>query len=687
MAINQVVRSVAVAVASVLAGAGLASAQDAAFSKSQVIANSVPGLTRAGKNVGVTDGAQVIDVVIWLQVHNRAQLDALAADVYDQNSPNYHQWLTPAVFERSFAPTAQEAKTVSQFFAANGLSVVEVGAKNMFVRARGTVANVNKAFHVQLNNFALNGKTYYANTSAPQIDGPAGALTAAVAGLHDLQYTHPYVQQMSAPTPHTGASVAAQAAGVVTPPPISSQCFSGVEKEKFNNSGSYPAVTVHGNGYAANAGPGGCGYTPPEIQAAYHLNGLYGEGLDGTGQTIVIIDWCGSPTITADANTFSAAYGLPALTPGVNFNILNSSTPPTCAAPDPEINIDVEWAHAIAPGATIDLVTPPSGSFEDVDTAEYFAIINGLGGIISGSYGSEELYTDLADLQTENLLNEMAAAWGISANFSSGDSGDFTFDLPQYYTASVSAPADSPWATAVGGVSLALNADNSIAWQSGWGTNVVSLQSGGAVCDPPTLCGFFNYGSGGGPSAVYTKPSFQKGLRGKGRLLPDISWLADPFTGAVIVISEPFVNPPQEYVVYGGTSLACPMFSGLWAIANQAAGGSLGQAAQYVYGLPAGAITDIVPVSSPSNVVSTFVESPTVTDTYTADEMAGPLETTTRFISAIWNYPLYQDTEYVITFGTDSGLKTAPGWDDVTGVGTPNGQAFVESFSPAAAGH
>ena len=76
-----------------------------------------------------------------------------------------------------------------------------------------------------------------------------------------------------------------------------------------------------------------------------------------------------------------------------------------------------------------------------------------------------------------------------------------------------------------------------------------------------------------------------------------------------------------------------------------------------------------------------------MTDTYTADEMAGPLETTTRFISAIWNYPLYQDTEYVITFGTDSGLKTAPGWDDVTGVGTPNGQAFVESFSPAAAGH
>jgi subtilase family serine protease len=661
----------------VLAGTGVAAAQDAP--KGQAASASVPGLTRIGKNVGATDSAQVIDVVLWLKVHNRAQLDSLAADVYNKDSPNYHKWLSAAGFEAKFAPTAKEAATVSQFLSSKGLSVVEVGAKNMFVRARGTVGTVNKAFNVKLNNFELNGRTYYANTSEPAVEGPAGELTAAVAGLHNLTYTHPYEAQLALPTKHSPGSAGAKAPDTVTPPPISSECFSGPLKETFNNAGSYPVVTVHGNGYAASAGSGGCGYTPPEIQAAYNLTSLYNNGLDGTGQTIAIIDWCGSPTIAADANTFSEAYGLPPIVQGSNFNIVYPSTLPTCGAPDPEINIDVEWAHAIAPGANIDLVVPPSASFADVDTAEYYAVINGLGSVISGSYGSEELYTDLTDLQTENLINELAAVRGISANFSSGDSGDFTFDLPQYFSPSVSAPADSPYATAVGGVSVGLDPSNSITLTAGWGTNVVSMQSGGYVCDPPTECGFFNYGSGGGPSAVYAKPAFQKGLKGTGRQVPDIAWLADPFTGAVIVISEPFVNPPQEYVVYGGTSLACPMFSGLWAIANQAAGASLGQASQYVYTMPAGAITDVVPVASNDNVASSFEESPTVTDKYPADEMAGPLETTTHFISAIWNYPLAQDTVYVITFGTDSGLKTKTGWDNVTGLGVPNPPAFINA--------
>jgi subtilase family serine protease len=395
----------------------------------------------------------------------------------------------------------------------------------------------------------------------------------------------------------------------------------------------------------------------------------------------VIIDWCGSPTIRSDANAFSAAYGLPPLTQA-NFSIINSSTPPTCGAPDPEINIDVEWAHAIAPGANIDLVVPPSASFADVDTAEFFAVINHLGSVISGSYASEEVYDALAELQTENLINEIAAVQGISANFSTGDSGDDTLDYPTYYPPSASAPADSPFATGVGGISLALKPDQTIEWQSGWGTNVTPIVAGGFVFDPPNAFGSFNYGSGGGPSKVFLKPAFQHKLKGSVRLLPDISWLADPFTGGVIVISVPFQVPSQVYEIYGGTSLACPMFSALWAIANQEAGAPLGQAAQYVYSMPASAITDVRRVSSATNVTAIYKESATITDIYTAPDLAGPLENTTEFVSAIWNDPLSQDTVYVLTFGTDSGLTTTFGWDDVTGVGVPNGKAFADYFAP-----
>jgi len=95
---------------------------------------------------------------------------------------------------------------------------------------------------------------------------------------------------------------------------------------------------------------------------AYNLTGLYAEGFDGSGQTIAIIDWCGSLTITDDANAFSAQFGLPQLTSS-NFNIIYTPTQSLCQATDQvEINIDVEWAHAIAPGANINLIVPPSAS-------------------------------------------------------------------------------------------------------------------------------------------------------------------------------------------------------------------------------------------------------------------------------------------------------------------------------------
>ncbi len=646
------------------------------------ISNNTPRFIAEAKKLGATDTKRTIEVTIWLKLRNRAALDELTASVYDSTSPGYRRWLTVAGFEARFAPTAADSTAVSEFFKSNGLSVVAVGPKNMWVKAKGTVAQVNKAFSVKLQDFQFKGQTLYANTVDPTVSGAAGAVTDAVYGLHNLTYSHPYVQR-SIPSTSSGADAAAGRAPLTSSaPPIDSACI-GVssETETFENGGSdYPYVTVTGNAYAPKAGElGGCGYTPPEIQTAYNLNALYAEGYDGTGQTIVIIDWCGSPTILADANTFSASYGLPPLT-SANFQIINSSTPPLCGGPDPEINIDVEWAHAIAPGASIDLVVPPSASFADVDTGEFFAVINGLGNVISGSYGSEELYDSPAELQTESLINEIAAARGISANFATGDEGDFTFDAG--FTPSVSAPADSPYATGVGGVSVVLKPSNAIWWQSGWGTNFTPIISGGYVFDPPTLSAFFDFGSGGGPSAIFAKPTFQAKLKGTTRQLPDISWLADPFTGGVIVISEPFQEPAQIYTVYGGTSLATPMFSGLWAIANQEAGVALGQASQYVYSMPSSTITDIKPVSSTTNVTASYVESPTVTDNYTAAELAGPLENTTKFVTAIWNYPLYEDTVYVISFGTDSGLTTGYGWDDVTGVGVPSGKAFADYFAP-----
>lgn len=691
----------------------LCAALPAAAASGQFIAHNTPGYVKTAKNLGTENPSKIIEVSIWLNPHNRAEMDATAQDLYDRTSANYRHFLNRSQIAARFAPTAEEAKTVQTFFESHSLKVVKVGENNFFVRAQGTVGDVEKAFHVQLNNYQVGNKTIRANASDPYVDGAAGPLVRTISGLDSGEYEHPAMQR-GANLPASKSGLTRTAVSPADSSFYSSDCFDGVVSQTFstNNDGQLPIGTYTGNHLNLQSlTSAGCGYTPQPIQTAYNLTGLYAEGYTGTGQTIVILDWCGSSTIQSDANAFSAMFGLPLLGPS-NFSIIYTPTPSLCIAADQtEINIDVEWAHAIAPGANIDLVVPPSASFQDVNEAEFYAVNYGLGNSVSGSYGSVESLTPASELATENLISEIAAISGISTNFSSGDDGDYTaFGLP----ATVNAPADSPWATAVGGVSLALNADNSIAWQSGWGNNQVLLAEAGFVPDPPEDFGFYA-GAGGGPSncavqdssgdclAGFPKPSFQKNLAGKYRQVPDIAWLADPYTGVVIAISVPGQVPEQVWQVWGGTSVACPMFAGLWAIANQEAGAPLGQAAQYVYSMPKGAITDIVPVTSKNNVKASIVES-TGTNKYTAAQVLGGTTPATpaNFISAIWDYPSIEDTALVISFGMDcsalpasdfdgtpctssTALHTKVGWDNVTGMGTPNGKAFADAFKPAAA--
>ena len=664
-----------------------------------LVTNNTPSYVSTAKNLGAEGPAKLMEVTIWLQLHNRSQFDALTRSLYDRTSPNYHHWLKQNDIATRFAPTAQEAKVVQEFIAAHNLTVVKMGPSNFYVRARGTVGDVEKAFQVQLNNYHVGDKTIRANASDPYIEGAAGPLVRAVSGLDSGEFEHTL---MARPTSIRGSKSAAaagpQTAAVSNSDFFSSQCFTGTEKESFstNGDGALPIGTYSGNklNLQSQSSPG-CGYTPAEIQTAYHLTGLYDEGYDGKGQTIAIVDWCGSFTIQADANAFSTQFGLPQLTSS-NFNIIYTS-PSECIAFDQvEINLDVEWAHAIAPGANINLVVPPSASFQDVDEAEFDVANRGLGNVLSGSYGSPEGLVAATEVDTESLISEIGAATGISFNFASGDDGNFELS-DSVFLPTVSAPADSPWSTAVGGVSLALKSNNSIAWQAGWGNNVNVLAAEGTVADPPV--GEFFGGSGGGPSNCVTKltrfrrpictggfpkPSYQQGsVPGAFRQLPDVSWLADPFTGAVILISIPGQLPEQVFQVFGGTSLATPMFSGLWAIANQEAlaggGTELGQAAPYLYSLPAGTVYDIVPVTSKTDVTGSIQDSNGTTK-YTAAQLASADPTEHQFISAIWDIFTVEDAAAVVSFGTDEGLHTNAGWDNVTGVGAPNAKAFADYF-------
>jgi subtilase family serine protease len=675
----QVLGVVAAVFLAVTLMAGNAAGQSAATT----IAGNTPGFVSIGKNMGPETASTSVSVTLWLQVHNRSGLDTLAGQLYDPSSPSYRHWLKPAELLSQFAPTAAEVNTVKAFLTANHLNVVNVGPGNFSVTARGTVGEVEKAFAVKIDKFQVGSETHRANTTDPVIAGAAGPLVSAVYGLDDYEATHP-AQQVKNGFGGAAAAATKQQGPITNGIYYSGQCFTGTETQVFTTGGALPFGTFTGNGYGqpvTNSSLGSlppCGYDPAEIYTAYNLNGLYGEGFHGEGQTIVIVDWYGSPYITADANVFSSLNGLPPLTSS-NFNIIYYPYNCECGGVDPEINLDVEWSHAIAPGANIVLLVPPSPSFADIDNATVYAVTYGLGNTISGSFGAIESFLPAVILNQENLISELAAVSGVSTNYASSDYGDFTvFGIP----ATVSSPADLPWATGVGGTSLALNPDNTMAWQSGWGTNITGIVAppfdGGFVADPPLNFGFY-FGSGGGASGFFRKPSFQKHVAGSWRQVPDIAWLADPYTGAEIVL---FDGTGEAVAVYGGTSLATPMFSAIWAIANQEAGEPLGQAAPYLYSLPAGAITDVVPVGSATNPKAVIQDSTGFTK-YTAAELAEPLYTTKVFYSGIYNSP-FDDEWDIVTFGTDTGLRTKVGWDNVTGLGTPNGQAFADAFAPAA---
>jgi subtilase family serine protease len=491
---------------------------------------------------------------------------------------------------------------------------------------------------------------------------------------------------------------------------FSADCLRPPQTQSFNTGGTTPKATYTGNRYGANNNSPQpnlppCGYDAAELQTAYGFDKVIKKGLDGTGQTIVIVDAFGSNTISADANLFSSLNSLPELTKS-NFATFTPNGSATCTSTNGciagnwqfETTLDVEWAHAMAPGANIALVLAADNSFTNLDIANLFAVENQLGTVVSNSFGQSEILfvdEDPAELTVENGISEIAAALGISQNVSSGDSGDelaldtANFGIP---AVSVNANADSPFATGVGGTSTFLDANNNITQQTGWGLNL-SLVAGpnpNPPIVPPTFEGFLE-GAGGGTSVVYAKPKFQKGSTTAGvkfRQVPDIAMNADPQTGSEIIVTPDSVpGHAQEVEVFGGTSLACPLFSGVWSIANQAASeagfGPLGQAAPILYELSSNAITDVnlTAADTKNNVTGTILNPPNPTQTVSAAALGGPQAPTTRFVSALFQSSA---TNWdVLTFGTDSSLSTNSGWDNVTGLGTPNGQTFINQVLKA----
>jgi subtilase family serine protease len=373
--------------------------------------------------------------------------------------------------------------------------------------------------------------------------------------------------------------------------------------------------------------------TPAQIQRAYGLPPLYQKGIDGAGQTIVIIDPFGSPTIAADLRRFDAAFGLAGppsfrvITPAGRVQASRLAGYRLGVAY--ETTLDVEWAHVMAPKASILLVETPAAEvegatgFPQIVQALSYVIRRHLGDVISMSLAAtEETFRSPAQLLSFRSAFMLAAepAYRITLVAASGDWGASgpTYSATTYYPYPVVAwPASDPLVTAVGGTQLDLSASGTrrspdIAW----------------------------FGSGGGYSSVFGKPAYQdKAVTGTRRAIPDISM--DASCQSSVAIYAGFAGGRQHWSGICGTSLATPLFAGVVALADQVAGHPLGLINPALYQMAAAHDRGIVDITTGGNSVA-FKHGPTV-----------------------------------------SGYSAGPGYDLVTGVGTVDARYFVPELVAA----
>ncbi len=357
-------------------------------------------------------------------------------------------------------------------------------------------------------------------------------------------------------------------------------------------------------------------YEPTQIQRAYGLPSLYASGVTGRGTTIVIVDSFGSPTIRKDLQVFDKTFGLPA---PPKFTIIQPAGPVPRYDPNNsdmvgwagETTLDVEYAHTIAPGASILLVETPVSETEGVHgfpqivKAEEYVIRHHLGDVISQSFSAtEQTFPGKATVQALRGAYQLAARNHVTVLAASGDSGaaDVKVDESTYYPFPVTSWPDSdPLVTAVGGTQLHITATGKPAAPTVWNDTYNRAANEFAVgnAGPNPLAG------GGGRSVLFARPGYQNGVEGavgSHRGVPDISMSA-ACNGSVDTYGT-FGGAPAGWSPTCGTSEATPLFAGIVALAAQVAGHPLGPVNPALYRLAAAHARGIVDVTKGSNTVS-----------------------------------------------------------------------------------
>jgi subtilase family serine protease len=603
----------------------------------QLLAGTKPAWATAKADKGATPDSGKVTARVYLAGRNAKGLAAYAAAVSDPKSALYGHYLTAAQAQTRFGATKDQIAETIHWLSSSGLKVTS--SNEHYITVTGDVAAAEKAFGTQLHDYAKGGRTYHAPAATASAPASLNGAVLTVTGLDNA----PKLSRHDDTLPGPGAAF-------VNSGPFSSYFGSNVN-------------TTLPSAYGIQAPYAIKGYTGRQLRAAYGAGGYTGKGV-----TVAITDAYASPTIAADAAQYASLHGDKPYKGGQLRQVLpkayNSTEDCDASGWYGEETLDVEAVHAVAPEAGIVYVGGASCNDDDLLDALNKVVDKHLADIVSNSWGDIEEHEtpDIAAAYDQVFQN--GAVRGIGFYFSSGDSGD---NVASSGTKQVDTPGNSPWATSVGGTSLAVGKGDTYAFETGWGTEKGLLSADGKSWTTPA----YTSGAGGGTSKLYGQPFYQRGIvpdslslanggTAKQRVEPDIAAVADPNTGFLVGQTQTFLDGSVKYGEYriGGTSLAAPVIAAVQALTQQARGGlPIGFANPLIYSrYGTSAYHDVTDHPFGSQVIS---------------------EVRVDFVNT--ENPDNGTTTSLRLLGRDASLAATRGYDDVTGVGTPTGH-YVEAY-------
>ena len=546
-----------------------------AGSSAPVTATVKQQLPHTQQDLGPTAAAETITASVVLKVRRADALEEFVRNTQEPSSWQYHRFLSRQEFIDHFSPGPADIAIISRYLRQFGISVDEVYDNRLLLRVRGTADAFDKAFDLDMHDFVREGRRYHRPRHVPRIPLLLRELLVTIVGPNnEPQFTPRHIRASQDRLPIQIPHGALPPAGAI-------------------------ATGVPGD------------YTVGDVANRYHINPIYGAGIDGAGRTLGIITL--ADFLPSDAYAYWNLIGLSVPSNRITQIHVDGGAAFGADEGSGETSLDVEQSGGIAPGAAIRVYDAPNSDAGFTD-AFYRAISDNVVDSLSVSWGlAEPFYQEAVTgvdatgqlLALHQIFLE-AAAQGISVFAATGDNGAYdmnnAWNDPVDNVLTVDTPASDPAITAAGGTTtpVSLNAGPgtptlTVPTERVWGWDYIEnyLVS---LFGPAYEHSAFPAGGGGGVSTFWARPyyqSFTDGMRKsepaqnvvfggdlllklpaefRGRNLPDISLNADPFTG-YIVVSSADGGPIDGY---GGTSFVAPQLNGLSALYAQATQGRIG---------------------------------------------------------------------------------------------------------------